>query len=215
MLLYFPTDPSVSVPPSARLAGLAIAERVVRATARAGYSRIVVWAPEAAGQASLMRRLRKIAGSLRIRLDVATGPREWDAALESTRATDSVTIVGAGTVASTALLASARAIAAEAGRSVDVAAGPEWPESGVLRMTAWDARDRTRVAVELAARRDRALPLPTGIDVANKLGMLAIRIVDGADLAAAEQTIRRATYKDTDSMSARFNRRSRFRSALH
>jgi phosphatidylglycerophosphate synthase len=207
MLLYLSTDPSVSVPPSARLAGLAIAERVVRATARAGYSRLVVWAPEAAGQASLMRRLRKLAGTLRIRLDVATVPREWDAALESTSAADSVTIVGAGTVASTALLASARAIAAEAGRSVDVAAGPEWPESGVLRMTAGDARDRARVAVELAARRDRALPLPSGVDVANKLAMLAIRIVNGADLTAAEHTIRRASYKDTDSMSARFNRR--------
>jgi phosphatidylglycerophosphate synthase len=110
-------------------------------------------------------------------------------------------------VASTALLASARAIAAAAGRSVDIAAGPEWPESGVLRMTAGDARDCERVARELAARRDRALPLPSGVDVANKLGMLAIRIVDGADLTAAEHTIRRASYKDTDSMSARFNRR--------
>ena len=45
-LLYFPNDPSVSVPPSAKLAGLPIAERVVRSAVRAGYSRIVVWAPE-------------------------------------------------------------------------------------------------------------------------------------------------------------------------
>ena len=207
MLMYLPTDPSVSVPPSAQLAGLAIAERVVRAAARAGYSRLVVWAPEAASQASLIRRLGDLARTLRIRLDIATVSHEWDASLDSTSATDSVTVVGAGTVVSTALLASARTIAAEAGQSVDVAAGPEWPESGVLRMTAGDARDCERVARELAARRDRALPLPSGVDVANKLGMLAIRMVDGADLTAAEHTIRRASYKDTDSMSARFNRR--------
>jgi phosphatidylglycerophosphate synthase len=207
MLIYFPIDPSVSVPPSAKLAGLAIAERVVRAAVRAGYSRIVVWAPEAAGQASLTRQLRKIADQLRIRLDVATAPSEWDTALESTSATDSVTVIGAGTVVSTALLASARGISAEEGRSTDIAAGPAWPESGVLRMTAGDVRDREHVARELAARRDRALPLPSGVDVSNKLAMLAIRIVDRADLAVAEQTIRRASYKDTDALIARFNRR--------
>jgi phosphatidylglycerophosphate synthase len=207
MLTYFPIDPSVSVPASARLAGLPIAERVVRAAVRAGYSRIVVWAPETAGQASLTRRLRKIADQLRIRLDVTTVPREWEAALASTSATDSVTVIGAGTVVSTALLASARETTAEEGLSIDIAAGPEWPESGVLRMTAGDARDCEGVARELAARRDRALPLPAGVDVSNKVAMLAIRVVDPADLAGAEQTIRRASYKDTDSMIARFNRR--------
>jgi phosphatidylglycerophosphate synthase len=207
MLTYFPIDPSVSVPASARLAGLPIAERVVRAAARAGYSRIVVWAPEAAGPASLTRRLRQIAEQQRIRLDVATVPREWEAALESTSATDSVTVIGAGTVVSTALLANARETAAEQGLSIDIAAGPDWPESGVLRMTAGDARNCERVARELAARRDRALPLPSGVDVSNKVAMLAIRVVDPADLAGAEQTIRRASYKDTDSMIARFNRR--------
>ena len=37
--------------------------------------------------------------------------------------------------------------------------------------------------------------------------MLAIRIADPAQLAAAEETIRRASYKDTDAKIARFNRR--------
>jgi phosphatidylglycerophosphate synthase len=207
MLLYLPSDRSVSVPPSAKLAGLPIAERVVRAAVRAGYSRIVLWAGEDAGQASMTRRLRKLADQLRIRLDVATVRREWEAAMETASAADSVTVIGAGTVVSTALLASAREIPAEEGRSVDVAAGPEWAESGVLRMTAGDARDCEHVAGELAARRDRALPLPSGVDVANKRGMLAIRIVTPAHLAAAEETIRRATYKDTDSVMARLNRR--------
>ena len=37
--------------------------------------------------------------------------------------------------------------------------------------------------------------------------MLAVRVADPAQLAAAEETIRRATYKDTDAKIARFNRR--------
>jgi phosphatidylglycerophosphate synthase len=207
MLLYLPFDSSVSVPPSAKLAGLPIAERVVRAAARAGYSRIVLWAPDAAAHAPLIRRLRRIAGRKRIGLEVATVARDWDSATASMSGSDAVTVVGAGTVVSPALLASAREIPAEAGQSVDVPAAAEWPESGVLRVTVDDARDCEQVARALAARRDRAMPLPSGVDVANKRGMLAIRIVNPADLAAAEQTIRRASYKDTDSLIARFNRR--------
>ena len=44
-LLYLPHDAAVSVPPSARLAGLPLAERVLRPARRAGYDRIVVWLP--------------------------------------------------------------------------------------------------------------------------------------------------------------------------
>ena len=74
-------------------------------------------------------------------------------------------------------------------------------------MTAGDARDREHVAGELAARRARALPLPSGVEVSKGRGMLAVRVADPAQLAAAEETIRRATYKDTDAKIARFNRR--------
>jgi phosphatidylglycerophosphate synthase len=206
-LVYLAADPAVSVPASTKLAGLAIAERVVRAAARAGYARVVLWTGEDAVQTSMTQRLRKVAHQLRIELDVATAAREWDDAMKSISGTDNVTVIGAGTVVSTALLASAREIAAEDGRSIDVAAGPEWPESGVLRMTAGQAVDRDHVARELALRRDRALPLPTGLDVANRLASLAIRMTSPAHLAAAEQTIRRSSYKDTDSVIARFNRR--------
>ena len=206
-LLYFPNAPSVSVPASAKLAGLPIAERALRAAVRAGYSRIVVWAPESADQTSLARLLRRLALEIGQTVTVATVPREWDAAIGSIHPADSVTIVGAGTVVSPALLGSAREMTAQAGRSLDVAAGPEWPESGVVRMTAGDARDREHVANELATRRRRALPQPSGIDVSKGRAMLAIRIADPAELAAAEETIRRATYKDTDAKIARFNRR--------
>jgi phosphatidylglycerophosphate synthase len=206
-LLYCPNDPCVSVPPSARLAGLPIAERVIRAAVRAGYSRVVVWAPESAQQGPFARLLRRLAREMGSRIVVATVPREWGAAMASINSADAVTIVGAGTVVSAALLARAREIPAGAGRSIDVAAGPEWPESGVVRMTAGDAHDYEHVARELAARRARALPQPSGVEVSNGHAMLAIRIADPAQLAAAEETIRRASYKDTDAKIARFNRR--------
>jgi len=206
-LLYFPNAPSVSVPASAKLAGLPVAERVVRAAVRAGYSRIVVWAPESAHQTSLVRLLRRLALETGNTVSVATVPREWDAAMASIPPTHWVTIVGAGTVVSTALLRSARDLADEAGWSLDVAAGPEWPESGVIRMIAGDARDRQHVVEELALRRQRAWSLPSGVDVSKGRAMLAIRIADPGDLAVAEETIRRATYKETDAKVARFNRR--------
>jgi phosphatidylglycerophosphate synthase len=74
-------------------------------------------------------------------------------------------------------------------------------------MTASDARDREQVERELAARRARALPLPSGVEVSKGHAMLAVRIAHPAHLAAAEETTRRAIYKDTDAKIARFNRR--------
>ena len=206
-LLYFLIAPAVSVPPSAKLAGLPIAERVVRAAIRAGYSRVVVWAPEAAQHTPLARLLRRLAHETGRTVAVATVQHQWDAAIAWLRPADSVTIIGAGTVVSASLLASAREISAEPGECIDVAAGPKWPESGLVRMTAGDACDREHVAGELAARRARALPLPSGVEVSKGSGMLAVRVADPAQLAAAEEIIRRATYKDTDAKIARFNRR--------
>ena len=205
-LLYFPVDSAVAVPPSAKLAGLPIAERVVRAAIRAGYSRVVVWAPEAARHTPWARLLRRLAHETGRTVAVATVEHEWDAAIALLRPADSVTIIGAGTVVSPSLLARAREVPAEAGQCIDVAAGPNWPESGLVRMTAGDARDREHVAGELAARRARALPLPSGVEVSEGSGMLAVRVADPAQLAAAEATIRLATYKDTDPKIARFNR---------
>jgi phosphatidylglycerophosphate synthase len=206
-LLYFPNDPAVSVPPLAKLAGLPIAERVIRAAVRAGYSRAVVWAPEAAQHSPLARLLRRLAHETRSTVKVATVQHEWDAAIALLGPADSLTVIGPGTVVSASLLARARELPAETGYTIDVAAGPEWPESGVIRMTAEDAIDRELVEDEVAERRPRALPQPSGVEVANGHAMLAIRIAGPAHLADAEETIRRASYKDTDAKIARFNRR--------
>jgi 1L-myo-inositol 1-phosphate cytidylyltransferase / CDP-L-myo-inositol myo-inositolphosphotransferase len=64
-----------------------------------------------------------------------------------------------------------------------------------------------RLTAALTLRRRRALPLPSGPDVSEGKALLALRLVQPGDLPAAEATIRRSTYKDTDATLARFNRR--------
>ena len=170
-LLYFPGAADVLVPPSAILAGLPLCERVLRPALRAGYSPIVVWAPDCGCGGKDGKRLRRLAAQSGGHITVARDEPAWRAAAR------------------------------------DVAAGPAWPESGVLRFAAADALSPNRVLSELAVRRARALPLPSGKDVSDGRGHLALRIGTPADLAEAEQTIRRSSYKNTDAKVARFNRR--------
>jgi phosphatidylglycerophosphate synthase len=202
-LLYLPHDPEHTVPPGARLAGLPLVERVIRSAARAGYGRIVVWTRDVPHQTR--RYLRELAGGVPGVL-LAASDDQWSRALDGV-AGDHVTVVGPGTVASPALLTMALAIQPNEGQILDVPAGADWRESGVLRLVRSDARDRESVAAALRARRLRALPLPSGKDVSDGRAKLALRIVAPPDLGDAEATIRRASYKDTDNKLARFNRR--------
>src|SRR6185295_8374872 len=70
-----------------------------------------------------------------------------------------------------------------------------------------NAVDPDALALELAKRFERISPRPSGEDVANGRARLALCIVSDASLPAAEQTIRRSSYKNTDAKIARFNRR--------
>jgi phosphatidylglycerophosphate synthase len=206
-LLYLPHDAAVAVPASARLAGLPIAERVLRPARRAGYDRIVVWLPNGKARASAERRLRRLRQNIGGDIVIAATEEQWCMALAPLAPGDAVTVVGAGTVVSTALLTEAREIPVAGGSARDVPAGPEWRVSGVVRLTAAAAASPPAVLATLAGRRARAFALPSGKDVADGLGRLALRITTPADLAQAEATIRRASYKDTDAKVARFNRR--------
>jgi phosphatidylglycerophosphate synthase len=206
-LFYFPVDEGVDVPPSARLAGLPLAERVLRAATKAGYARIIVWAPGSRTCASATAsRLRRVVRELGGHVSLTTTDDEWREAVRSVDQSAAATVIGAGTIASHALLSSALTIR-PADEVLDVPAGSEWVETGVLRVPGHVAADRDRVRSELRIRRERALPLPTGHDVADGRARLAIRIITPEDLVQAEQTIRRSSYKDTDATIARFNRR--------
>jgi phosphatidylglycerophosphate synthase len=205
-LLYLPLDATVSVPPSTRLAGLPISERVLRPARRAGYDRIIVWLPTDDGGTS-GTRLRRLMRTLGSEIVIARTDEQWTAALASLAPDDAVTAIGAGTVVSTALLGDARDVPVAGDVARDVPAGPEWRVSGVVRLTAGAAANRVALAATLAERRQRAVSLPSGKEVSDGAGRLALRIVVPADLAKAELTIRRASFKDTDAKVARFNRR--------
>jgi phosphatidylglycerophosphate synthase len=206
-LLYFPHDAAVMVPPSARLAGLPIAERVLRASRRAGYTRVIAWAPTATGNAVSDGWLRRLARSVDDGIAIVTTEEQWRDALAHLAPAEPVTVIGAGTVVSTALLEDARSMPVMTGAVRDVPAGSDWRVSGVLRLTAGDAASPAAVRASLAERRDRAVPLPSGEDVSGRRARLALRIVTPADLVQAERTIRRSSYKNTDAKIARFNRR--------
>jgi phosphatidylglycerophosphate synthase len=205
-LLYLPHDADVTVPPSTRLAGLAISERVLRPARRAGYERIIVWLPKDDGGTS-GSRLRRLMRNLGGEIVIARTDEQWRAALGSLGPDDAVTAIGAGTVVSTALLGDARDIPVAGDVARDVPAGAEWRVSGVVRVTAGAAADRAALAATLAERRQRAVSLPSGKEVSDGAGRLALRILGPADLERAELTIRRASFKDTDAKVARFNRR--------
>jgi phosphatidylglycerophosphate synthase len=206
-LLYFPHDAAVSVPPSARLAGLPLAERVLRPAWRAGYTRILVWLPGSACKSAPEPRLRRLLRTIGGTVTVATSEHEWRDLLAHLGPGEAVTAIGAGSVVSTALLEDARDLPVVTAGVRDVPAGPDYLVSGVLRLAAATAASPATVLALLAERRERGEPLPTGEDVSNGLARLALRVTTPADLSAAERTIRRASYKDTDAKVARFNRR--------
>ena len=203
-LLYLPSDTEAPVAAIVRLAGLSIVERVIRSAARAGYGRIIVWTSDVSrptGRA-LRTPARDVPGVVLVSSD-----REWSLELQDDAVSPIVTAIGPATVVSPALLADAVAIRPSHGEIADVPAGPQSPESGVLRLSKDDAMDRNALAAMLRASRERAQSLPSGEDVSRGRARLALRIETRDDLAAAEATIRRASYKDTDNTLARLNRR--------
>jgi phosphatidylglycerophosphate synthase len=73
-------------------------------------------------------------------------------------------------------------------------------------VVAADALDPAALATTLAVHA-AVEGRPSGEDVTHGRGRLAIRMREVGDLARAEQTLRRSSYKDTDAKFARFNRR--------
>ena len=201
ILLYLPGEASDGVSPFTRIAGLPIAERVLRSAFRAGYERVFVYANREMASA-LRRATREVGGDVRIVSD----PDDWRRRLAAMPDDGAVTAIGGGTVVSPALLGEAAAVSVRDGDARDVPAGREWPVSGLVRMTAAAGRDVDALGSMLRARLHSPAPIPTGDDVSFGRARLAIRIADAAALPAAEQIIRRSSYKDTDNTLARFNR---------
>jgi phosphatidylglycerophosphate synthase len=205
-LLYLPSDGAVRVAPDTRIAGLAIAERVLRSARRAGYDRIVIWLPRNASS-KLSSTIHAIAARVAGDIVVAATVSEWERAVNESKSVTAMTAIGAGTLVSPALLAAAQQISVTPGELQDVPAGSSWPESGVLRVSAADASDPARLTAALRLRHERALPLPEGQDVSEGKALLAVRVVEPERLPEAEAIVRRSTFKETDATVARFNRK--------
>ena len=206
-LLYFPYDAAVTVPPSARIAGLPLVERVLRPAQRAGYTHIVVWLPPGSCAHEVDARLARFIRNAGPTVVIARNHTQWRDAMSPLAPDDAVTAIGAGTIVSTALLVDARDLAVPLDGVRDVPAGPEFRITGLLRVPAALVLEPENVAAHLAERRERAAPLPSGEAVSEGVARLAMRVTSASDLPAAEETLRRSSYKATDALIARWNRR--------
>jgi len=200
-LLYVPADPAVRVSPFDRIAGLPIAERAMRAAFKAGYARVMIVAEDDVA-ARLRRIASRVSGEIRI-----VSPGEWRAAITGLAGSEVVTVMGAGTVVSPALLEDAALRGTEGDEAVDVPAGAAWPVSGVLRMTAAAAADLAAVSRALHARLEAPQEMPAGEEVSCGRARLALRARDAAELAAGERAMRASVIKSTDNKVARWNRK--------
>ena len=201
-LLYIASDPLVSVPLTARIAGLPIAERVLRSAFRAGYGAVYVLTHEADRP-----RLQRIARDVRGRIEIVTSADVWRQLIADLPVGTPLIAIPAGVVVSPALLEDAAALPLGTNGMLDVPAGEDWPVSGVLRLRPLDAADIDTLTAALHERLAGRAPLPSGEDVSHGRGRLVLWTLDPPDVEAAEQTIRRASYKPTDNKLARFNRR--------
>jgi phosphatidylglycerophosphate synthase len=210
-LLYVLRDSRVKVSPHVRLAGLPLSERILRAAFKAGAGRVIVWdrsAPNSQGPTPNGRKeergFERMVREFGERVMIVRDPDEWRAIVEPLGA---VAAIGPGTLVSPSLLAEGcGGQPAEPGSVRDVAAGDGWPVSGVVRLHGRDAASIPALANVLHAR-TRMGSRPTGDDVSSGLARLAVRMLTARDIPAAEQHLRRSSYKDTDAKVARFNRR--------
>lgn len=199
ILLYLPHNPGSRALPFARIAGVSVAERVLRSAFRAGYGKVFVLGGEL--DVPLHRIARAIPGDV----EIVPSVTEWTRALEEIPRHTVVSAIGSGTIVAPAIFADAATRHANAGEIVDVPAGDEWPISGVIRIAVADALDPASLSAALGTR-SRA-PVPPAQAVSTRRAGLVLRIPSSSHLATAEQTIRLASYKDTDNKIARFNRR--------
>jgi phosphatidylglycerophosphate synthase len=198
MLLYIADDPRLTVSPMAPVAGLPIAERVVRAALRAGFDRVLIF-----GRTPELARLRR----LDPRITLIDSHEAWRRQLATVPSDAPVTAVGPGTIVSSTLMKAAIALPSNGTGPVDVAAGPRHPVSGLVRLRAGQSRDLPQLTDLLLNRALRGDRQPSGEDVSHGRAHLAIRVDTADRLPDADTTMRRATFKETDATLARFNRR--------
>lgn len=195
-------DPVSDLSPFDAVAALPIIERLFRAASSAGYGRVFVWAPRDGERIGALGR--RVAP--RLKVDAIADPAEWRRAMERDAARV-VTLIGPATIVSAAFLRAASDKGPFTDRIRELEAGPDYPHGGVFRCTPGQIADPEATLAFVRARRRESGNGPSGVAISKGHAMLTIRPASRAALPAAEATIRRATYKETDPYLARFNRR--------
>jgi phosphatidylglycerophosphate synthase len=180
-----------------RLGGLPIGERVVRAAARAGYGRVIVWAPrQQPGWLAIAGR-----GARDVHLAAVSTAAGWGREMSRLDPHIPVTLFSSSVVPSPALLDAASAVSPK-DRVVEVRGADGRPGPSVYRTRPEHLASPAAAAASVAdARHRERIPFIT------VRADPAIRIPRRSDLPCAERQLRAGIIKATDGRVGRFNRR--------
>lgn len=190
-------DPESDLVVSDHLGGLPVGERILRSARRAGYRRVLVWAPR---QSLSWTRL---AGRLGRSLDftATSDAARWCVELKSLDSAAPITVVAPGVCPAPQVLEAAReALPVDPQVFTTSSADSGLPSTGVFRALPESLSAPASLATQLthAARRT---------SVARDPAQLSLRISSRDELAATERRLRASIIKPTDGVLARFNRR--------
>jgi phosphatidylglycerophosphate synthase len=183
-----------------RLGGLPIGERMLRASARARYTRVLVWTPDQRAQ------WNAVASRLAAALDVVAVSDEavWRSHVARLNPGAVIAIVAPGIVPSPALLERARELAPDTDRALVEVAGHDSPHTGMFRARP-DCLAQPAMLAQTLTRAGREAPAaPSAPD---ESAHLTLGVSTRAELAVAERRLRKAIFKPTDGRLGRFNRR--------
>jgi phosphatidylglycerophosphate synthase len=179
-------DPDSDVLISNQLGGMPIGERLLRSAARAGCSRVLVWAPR---QTPIWEGiLRRAASPLEVR--ITADASEWQDHLERLDPSKKPIVVAPGIVPSPQLIAATRA---------------GLRHSDVSRTDIHELRSPGALAARLKASALR-IDHPSR-DAGDDRALLSLRTNTANDLTTAERRLRQSIFKPTDGPLGRFNRR--------
>ena len=187
--------PAVAI--SERLGGLPIGERILRAAARAGYTRVLVWTPDQ--RSGWMAAASRVAS-----LDVAveSDDARWQSMVAHLDPHAPITVVGPAIVPSPSVLEGARRLAPDHGQPVIEVPGHDSAQTGVFRTLPETIARPVIWPGEPGRGGDRA-----ALPAADTRTSWSLGVSTSAELAAAERQLRTAIFKPTDGKLGRFNRR--------
>jgi phosphatidylglycerophosphate synthase len=193
-------DPQSDVLVSERLGGLPIAERIARAARRAGYTRILVWAPrQRPAWEALTRRFRSSLETV-----AASDTASWWVQVRRLQHARAVTVIAPGFVAGPQLLTAVQNLAPLDPQAI----GKPSSEGGVPPTCLFRTMpEHLGSPAALAAHLSQVTRRRISVAPDGTVSGGAWRYSSHGDLRQSERTIRESIIKSTDGVIGRFNRR--------